>query len=319
LFSSLSDHDLVPARIVGVERSLCRLATPAGPRSLSVFGAAVGDWVALDGGTVREVLPRWSALERLNPDGGRQVLAANIDIVLIAAPGDRLSSARVERELAIVWDSGARPVVVITKVDLAPPGAVGELAARVGLADVIVTSSLSGDGLDRLRAALVQPITAALFGPSGAGKSTLVNALLGEDRLAVGAVRDADGRGRHTTSSRQLVCLPSGGSLVDMPGLRSLGTDASGDALAATFEDIDQLAGGCRFSDCAHGTEPDCAVAAAVARGDLDPSRLASFKKLERETAFERRRVDPIARVEAARVWKARSKQQRRTHKARGR
>ena len=157
--------------------------------------------------------------------------------------------------------------------------------------DVIATSAVTGDGLDEIRALLVHPVTAAFLGPSGAGKSTLINALLGEDRLAVGAVRDDDHRGRHTTTSRQLVPLPSGGSLVDMPGLRSLGTDAGDDAVAATFPDIDELVDGCRFRDCTHDVEPGCAVIAALAAGDLDPERLASYRKLQRETTFEHRRV----------------------------
>jgi ribosome biogenesis GTPase / thiamine phosphate phosphatase len=317
LFSVLDEDGLVPARVVGVERGWCRVATPTGERSLAFPGTAVGDWVALDGDAVHEVLPRWSALGRLDPGGGEQVLAANIDVVLIAAPADRLSSTRVERELVIAWDSGARPVVVLTKLDLAPPGAAEELAARLVTVDVIATSAVAGDGLDELRAILISPITAAFLGPSGAGKSTLINALLGEDLLAVGTVRDDDRRGRHTTTSRQLVSLPSGGSLVDMPGLRSLGTDASDDAVAATFSDIETLASGCRFADCTHEVEPGCAVTAAAAGGTLDPARLASYRKLVRETAFERRRTDPVVRKKVTQKWKARTKEQRRIYRER--
>jgi ribosome biogenesis GTPase len=132
-------------------------------------------------------------------------------------------------------------------------------------------------------------VTAVFLGPSGAGKSTLINALLGEDRLAVGDVRDEDQRGRHTTTSRQLVPLPSGGSLIDMPGLRSLGTDAGEDSVEATFPEIAELAKQCRFSDCSHQVEPDCAVAAAVESGSLDPARLASYLKLRDESAGQRR------------------------------
>lgn len=311
LFAPMLAGGLVPARVIGVGRGSCNLATPNGTLSIPAFGTAVGDWVALDGDDVAEVLPRWSALVRLDPGGGRQVLAANIDLVLIAAPADRLSSARVERELAIAWDSGARPVVVVTKLDMAPPGVIADLAARLGEIEIIATSSTAGAGLDELRALLVHPVTAAFLGPSGAGKSTLINALLGEDRLAVGAVRD-DGRGRHTTTSRQLVPLLSGGSLVDMPGLRSLGTDASNEALAATFADIEDLASSCRFTDCAHSVEPGCAVKAAIATGALDPERLASYQKLKQETAFERDRADALARSQEAREWKARNKVQRR-------
>ena len=318
-FAELDEPGLVPARVVGVERGWCRVATANGERSLPFPGTAVGDWVALDGDAVREVLPRWSALERLDPGGGQQVLAANVDVVLIAAPADRLSSARVEREVVIAWESGARPIVVLTKLDVAPPEMAAELAARLVTVDVIATSAIDGDGLDEVRAVLIRPVTGVFLGPSGAGKSTLINALLGEDRLAIGAVRDDDRRGRHTTTSRQLVPLPSGGCLIDMPGLRSLGTDASDDAVAAAFAEIDALASNCKFADCTHEVEPGCAVAAAAERGDLDAARLASYRKLMRETAFERRRVDPIARKKEARVWKTRTKEQRRIYRERER
>ena len=315
LLSPLVDQGLVPARVVGVERGVRRLATPNGERSLPAVGTVVGDWVALDGETVREVAPRWSALGRLDPDGGRQILAANLDLVLIAAPADRLSAARVERELVICWDCGAQPVVVLTKLDVAPAGAAETLAGRLGPVDLVATSAVEGEGLDALRTRLVHPLTAALLGPSGAGKSTLINALLGESRLAVGTVRDNDHRGRHITTSRQLTPLPSGGSLIDMPGLRSLGTDATEEAVAAAFPEIDELAAECRFSDCAHEVEPGCAVAAAATAGTLDPGRLGSYRKLMRETAFERRRTDPLARREEVRVWKARTKEQRQRYR----
>jgi ribosome biogenesis GTPase len=315
----LLDDGLVAARVVGVERGSCRVATSLGERTIPVPALAVGDWVVLDGDSVHAVVPRWSELARLGPDGKRQVLAANLDVVLIAAPADRLSAARVEREVVIAWESGARPVVVLTKLDLASPGMADELASRLGTVDVIATSALDGDGIDELRTLLVHPITAGLLGPSGAGKSALINALLGEDRLAVGAVREGDRRGRHTTTSRRLVALPSGGSLVDMPGLRSLATDASDGAVTAAFPDIDELASGCRFADCTHEVEPGCAVTIAAAGGDLDPARLASYRKLVKETAFERRRADPLARQAEARIWKARTKEQRRIDRERNR
>ena len=314
LFGSRLTADRQPARVVGVARGWCHLVTVGGERSLPVPGTAVGDWVVVEGDTVAEVLPRWSTLGRLDPDGGPQVLAANVDIVLVAAPADRLSSARVERELVIAWDSGARPVVVVTKLDLAPPGAVEDLAARLGPVQLIASSSRAGDGLDEVRALLVHPVTAALLGPSGAGKSTLINALLGEERLAVGEVRGGDQRGRHTTTSRQLVPLPSGGSLVDMPGLRSLGTQASRQAVAAAFPEIEDLAARCRFADCSHDAEPDCAVNAAIAGGQLDPARFASYRKLMGEAD---RRVDPPAPANAARVWTKRPKAQRRLYRDR--
>ncbi len=294
--------------MVGVERRSCNVVEPAGLRALPLFGVAVGDWIALEQGPsctadrssgtlggpsgalrLREVLPRWSALERLGPGGRRQVLAANVDVVLVVVPADRLSFARVEREIAVAWDSGARPVVVLTKLDLAPADAAAQLGERIGQVEVVATCAPTGDGLEAIRRILVAPVTAVLLGPSGAGKSTLANALLGEERLAVGDVR-ADGRGRHTTSSRQLVSVPSGGSLVDMPGLRTLATDASDAAVATAFADVDELAGQCRFADCAHENEPDCAVLAAVAAGTLDPERLASYRRLTDEIVSGPRR-----------------------------
>ena len=319
LFAAVGGGAFEPARVVGQERGWCQVATPTGERSLEVPGMAVGDWVALDGDVVREVLPRWSELARLGPEGNRQVLATNLDLVLIAAPADRLSPARVEREVVVAWESGARPIVVLTKLDVAPSGVVEELTSRLATVDVLATSTVTGKGIDALRDALPHPVTGALLGPSGAGKSTLVNALLGETRLAVGAVREQDARGRHTTSSRRLVPLPSGGSLVDMPGLRSLGTDAGEDAIAATFPEIDALAAQCRFADCAHDTEPGCAVIAAERAGDLDPDRLASYRKLLLETAFEERRVEPVSREEQTKLWKSRTKDLRRLYRDRDR
>ncbi len=317
LFDDRLDDGCLPARVVGVARGWCRLAAARGEVSLPVPGTAVGDWVVLAGDEVKAVLPRWSALRRLDPDGGHQVLAANLDIVLIAAPADRLSAARVERELVIAWDSGARPVVVLTKLDVAPPGAVGELRDRIGDVEVISSSSVGGDGLDEVRALLVHPLTAAFLGPSGAGKSTLINALLDEKRLAVGAVRGGDQRGRHTTTSRQLVPLPSGGCLIDMPGLRSLGTDAAETSVAAAFADIERLASSCRFADCTHRVEPGCAVKAAVASDDLDPARLESYLKLIDETAFERGRAEPVTATDEPAARKVRSKAQRNLYRYR--
>jgi ribosome biogenesis GTPase len=300
-------HPVEAARVVGVDRGLCRLATASGRRTLPFHDVAVGDWLALtkvskDGpldrgagvaGPVRhEVLPRWSRLERIGHGGVVQVMAANVDVVCVVAPGDRLSLPRVEREIAIAWDSGARPVVVLTKLDRTAPETVSELTGRLGGVACVLSSSVTGDGLDELRRLLVAPLTAVLLGPSGAGKSTLVNALLGEDRLAVGAVRD-DGRGRHTTSARRLVPLPSGGCLIDMPGVRSLVAATTAGAVAQAFPDVERIAEGCRFGDCAHESEPDCAVLAAVDAGELDPARLASFRRLSSEIVPAERRGRP--------------------------
>jgi len=290
LFDDLVADDaraLVPARVTRVERAACLVATDGGELLASAATLpAVGDWVALerrdDDTVVVAVAPRWSELARADPDGGRQVLAANVDLVLITVPGDRANPARVERESVLAWDSGARPVAVVTKGDVADPGLAAELARRLLDVDVVVTSSVTGEGLDALVALLAPAQTAVLLGPSGAGKSTLVNAILGEDRLATTAVRASDARGRHTTTHRELVVVPSGGVLIDTPGLRSLGLMGDG-GIALAFADIEELAGGCRFNDCAHDAEPGCAVLAAVADGSLAAERLSSYQKLRHE------------------------------------
>jgi len=317
LYGELDAPGARRGRVVRVERSACVVATPDGPvlAGASVL-PAVGDWVAVEvrGGrsAVRGVVDRWSAVAREDPSGDRvQVLAANVDIVLITTPVDRPSAARVERESVIAWESGARPVVVVTKVDLDGQGYVDELRDRLTGVDVLATSSATGEGVGEVATVLQPCLTAVLLGPSGAGKSTLANALVGSDELATAAVREGDHRGRHTTTSRQLVVVPSGGVLIDTPGLRSLGLSGEGGGIDAAFADIAELAAGCHFTDCRHEREPGCAVVAAQETGALDPERLASYRKLERELAFERRRTDPVARRAEQRRWKTIHKQMR--------
>jgi len=318
LYGEITAPGLLPARVVRVERSACVVATSrdrhvlAGARTLP----AVGDWVAVefaDGrSTVRGVVERWSAVTREDPGGDRvQVLAANVDVVLVTTPADRPSPARVERESVIGWESGARPIVVVTKVDLDTEGYVEDLHDRLVGVDVVATSSATGEGIGALAGALQPCLTAVLLGPSGAGKSTLTNALLGTEELATATVRDRDHRGRHTTTSRQLVVVPSGGVLIDTPGLRTLGLAGTGGGIGGAFSDIAELAVGCRFTDCRHEREPGCAVVAAEETGALGPERLASYKKLQRELAFERRRTDPFARRAEQRRWKTIHKEMR--------
>lgn len=320
--SDLRPHsgDLVPARVTRVERAACFAVGPDGAERLLRAEPlpVVGDWVEVSAGSVHHVLPRWSALTRLDPDGGEQTLVADVDIVAVTVPADRASPARVERELAVAWNSGALPLVVVTKADLDAGGLADTLAARLAGVDVVAVSAATGAGVDDLAARLRPCRTAVLLGPSGAGKSTLANALVGVDVLVTGAVRDGDRRGRHTTTSRQLLVVPGGGVLIDTPGLRSLAL--AGDVeVGAAFPDVEELARSCRFSDCRHEREPGCAVADAVAEGELDPARLASFRKLGREVAAERRRHDPLARQAELRMWKARAKSARVNDKRRRR
>ncbi len=238
-----------------------------------------------------------------------QVVAANIDIALIATAvvGD-LNPRRLERYVTVAWESGALPVVLLTKADLVTADALAEARAAVSVAapgvDVLTLSTLTGEGLDALGRALVPASTAVLVGSSGVGKSSLVNALLGGSRLATAAVR-ADGRGRHTTTHRELVRLDSGALLIDTPGMRELQLWSEGDGLATSFADVDALAAECRFRDCAHGSEPGCAVRAAVERGSLELERLDSYFKLRREIERHVRLTDPRAMAEANRRLRA--------------
>ncbi len=319
LYTDLAGPSDLPGRVVRVERSQSVVAGLDGLEILatSQSAPAVGDWVVLREGAIAHILPRWSALTRQDPDGtGLQTLASNVDIVLIAAPADRLNPTRVERELAVAWDSGARPIVVLTKVDLATPDAHADLQDRLVGVEVIASSANTRQGIDQVTATLRPDRSGVLLGPSGAGKSSLVNAVLGAEVLAVGRVRDVDRRGRHTTATRQLLAVPGGGVMIDTPGLRGLALAGDG-GLEAAFPEIEELASQCRFTDCRHEVEPDCAVMGALKDGRLDPGRLESFRKLHREVAADDRRQDPVKRKEELKIWKLRAKASREHDKRR--
>ncbi|WP_217614558.1 ribosome small subunit-dependent GTPase A [Cellulomonas sp. GbtcB1] len=276
---------------------------------------AVGDHAVLgvgpDGAPLLVGLrPRRTAVVRDGADrtSRAQVLAANVDVVLVVEHLDPdPSPGRVERLLTLAWRSGATPVVVLTKADLVPDpdGMADEVRALAIGADVHAVSVAAGTGLEPVRALLGPGRTLVVVGPSGAGKSTLVNALAGTDVMATGD-RRADGRGRHTTVHRELVPLAGGACLIDTPGLRGVGLVADAAALDATFADVADLAGGCRFADCAHRTEPGCAVLAAVEDGTLPARRLDSWRRLAREAAYQERRADAaLAAAERNRVRRA--------------
>lgn len=317
-FASSSDDALIPARVTLQGRDVWRVHDGEREHSVGVRGRlrlephalpVAGDWVLLGEGAdvVERVLPRRTALVRKEA-GVRteeQVVAANVDVVLVCAPAHSLNARRLERELTIVWESGAVPVVVVTKSDLLGGDVADTLDEVRGIAigvDVLAVSSYDGDGLDDMRALMPPGVTAAVIGPSGAGKSTLVNALVGEQVLATTAVR-SDNRGVHTTSARHLVPLPGGGLVLDTPGMRELALWADEDALDATFVDVDALAAYCRFSDCSHHAEPGCAVLAAVDSGELDEARLESWRKLQRELAHLARKQDARLASEERKRW----------------
>ncbi|GAA2413247.1 ribosome small subunit-dependent GTPase A [Streptomyces glaucosporus] len=313
---------LTPARVVRVDRARCEAVTADGTVRADTAPVAgpdpthalcTGDWAALGPGPgglpeVRAVLPRRTAFVRSTSSkrSEGQVLAANVDHAVIAVSlAVPLDLGRLERFLALAWESGARPLVVLTKADLAPDAdhAVADAGAVAPGVTVLPVSAVTGEGLDVLAAVLADG-TAVLLGQSGAGKSTLVNALAGREVSAVAETRERDGKGRHTTTARELFPLPGGGVLIDTPGLRGVGLWDAEDGLGRTFADVEELARDCRFHDCAHTTEPGCAVLAAVEDGDLPERRLDSYRKLLRENQYLAARTDARLRAELRRDWK---------------
>ena len=320
--------DAVPARVTRVDRGMVDVLTSDNPLRIAVHPSAdvaVGDWVALTAEDrswrVETVMTRRSAIQRAAVTGESvaQLLATNVDVMLVvvpAVPEPRLGMA--ERLIALAWDSGATPLVVLTKADLAADvdGIVDDLRASVPGVDVVAVTAARPDGYAPLEDHLTPGRTFCLVGRSGAGKSTLANALLGEDRFAVTDIR-TDGKGRHTTTFRELVMLPSGAVLIDTPGLRGVGLWLGGEGLDRAFSDIEDLALACRFNDCGHDTEPGCAVQAALDDGTLAERRLQSWRKLQREAEWIARRTDARLRAAEARRWKGVSVEMRRSRRAR--
>jgi len=324
-FQPYAAQGLVPGRVTVQQRGLMTVITEAGEVEARPMGRLVkaskegglpvaGDWVAIDDKvdppSIHAVLPRATAFKRwaAGPAGGLQVMAANVDVAFLAASLNAdLNLRRLERYLAAAYESGAEPVIVLTKADACADvaAAVTEVEAIAFGVPVIAVSAVTGQGLDALGAHLLPGRTAVLLGSSGVGKSTLVNALSGHERMATGEIREDDARGRHTTTHRELILLPSGGLILDTPGMREFGMWDANAGIAQTFGDLEALAEGCRFRDCGHGAEPGCAVRAAVEAGTLDEDRLASWRKLQREMAHERRKEDPLARQEERKRWAA--------------
>ncbi|WP_327698432.1 ribosome small subunit-dependent GTPase A [Streptomyces sp. NBC_00459] len=323
-FAPYAAEGLLVGRVIRVDRGQCDVATADGVlRADTAFVTphdpmrviCTGDWAVVepagDPRYVRTYLPRRSAFLRSTSSkrSEGQILAANVDHAIVAVSlAVELDLGRVERFLALAWESGAQPVVVLTKADLVPDATtlsylVQDVEAAAPGVPVLTVSSTNGDGIDVL-AAVVADGTAVLLGQSGAGKSTLANALLGVDVMEVQATRDADGKGRHTTTTRNLLALPGGGVLIDTPGLRGVGLWDAGTGVGQVFAEIEELAAGCRFQDCAHTAEPGCAVLEALDSGALAQRRLDSYRKLLRENQYIVAKTDARLRAEIRKDWK---------------
>ncbi|MEU5862626.1 ribosome small subunit-dependent GTPase A [Nonomuraea sp. NPDC047529] len=344
--------DTVPARVARVDRGAAEVIAADGQHHVK-YGArvrrssaddpvalpCVGDWAALrwlpEGRyELDQVLSRTTAFVRggvsrdsvggLSGDGQGQVLAANVDVVFVAEPSmhatDFADLGRIERLVALAWESGGTPVVLVTKSDLFEAG-LDELMADVRAAapgiDVHAVSSLLGEGVSLAASYLHGSRTAVVLGPSGAGKSTLVNALAGMGAMDTQQVRAADGRGRHTTVHRELIPLPGGGLIIDTPGIRRIGLYDIGEGVDLVFSDIEKLAQRCRFADCGHVSEPGCAVLDAMESGELPERRLQSWRKLQREAAWMASRTDARLRKEQQNKWKIIHKEMRRSNRNR--
>jgi ribosome biogenesis GTPase / thiamine phosphate phosphatase len=307
----------------------------------------VGDWVLAQlrrresRATIQHALRRKGKFSRKAP--GRkteeQIIAANIDVLFLVSSLNRdFNPRRIERYLTLAWDSGARPVIVLNKADLGENAETFRREAEAACmgARVVLTSATRGDGLEELRAILrgaganagsdqapEQSVTAALLGSSGVGKSSLINALMGDafwpgGRLATQAVREADDRGRHTTTSREMLLVPGGGVVIDTPGMRELALWGAADGIGRTFGDIQELAARCKFRDCCHQGEPGCAVRAAVEARTLDAERVESFHKLEREEQFLEAKQDAALRAQRKKELRQLMKSVNRFYRERG-
>jgi len=274
----------------------------------------VGDWVVLrEGNVVTEVLPRRTKLSRKEPGRGvrEQVLAANIDLLFVVSGLDQdYNPRRLERYLVLAYESGARPIILLNKADLRTdiPDVIRHTERHAPGVPVLALSALRNWGLESVSTRIKPGQTAALLGSSGAGKSTIVNCLLGQERQRTTAVREGDGRGRHTTTQRELILMPEGWLLMDLPGLRELQLWADPEQIDDAFSEIVELTEQCRFRDCTHQQEPGCAVRNA----DLDPHRLQSYRKLKRELVFLERQTDVHQARETKKKWKAIEKDSRR-------
>ena len=302
LFAPYRVSNLIPARVTRVDPGTVTVQFDTGVAMAPIAGQidshgevgppAVGDWVGMDlignDGVVRVILPRAGALAGRRPgqEDHEQVAAANVDLVLVVEALDRgPNPRRIERACAIAWDGGATPIVVLTKLDLCHDADAAVARAREGapFADVFLVSAKIGVGMAMLASRLAEGSTAVLLGPSGAGKSTLTNRLLGEERLEAADVREADRRGRHTTTFRELFVLPHGACLIDTPGVRELGLSLVPEAAGSAIPEIEEASRIYFFPERRHETEPGCAVQEGTDPGHFNVRRLASFLRFRRE------------------------------------
>lgn len=321
-FEPLAQQGFELARVVRVDRGMPLVESARGQERVEpavhllksgpevVSRAVVGDWVAIarpdthDIPLIEAILPRTGTFSRKDPgnETGQQVVAANVDVVFVvqSLTGGGINERRLERELVLAWESGARPVVVLTKADLVDePDACAQVAREIALGvDVIVESAVTGVGIEDVRARVGPGVTAALFGGSGVGKSTLVNRLLDHEHFETREVRAGDDKGRHTTVAREMVLVPGGGVIIDTPGMRGLALWDADEGMSAAFSDIEELAVECRFADCGHESEPGCAVLAAVEEGVLTARRLDSWRRLTNELRVLAERQDEKAWAE---------------------
>ena len=325
---------LEPGRITVQHRGSWQVITEAGESLAEITGRfrheadpgelpVVGDWVGLRDELIDVVLPRSSKFSRKTPwtEVSEQVLVANVDVVLLVMGLDErdFNLRRLERYLTTAWEGGATPVIVLNKADLAY-----DIDAQIGQTETVafgvpvdVVSAETGEGIERLRRHLAGNRTVALLGSSGVGKSSIINRLLGEEHFRIGDVR-SDGRGRHTTTHRELIAVPGGGVIIDTPGLRELQLWETDGGLDQAFVDVAELIAQCRFSDCEHRTEPGCAVKAALSDGTLADDRWESYQKLQRELARLERKLDPKLRSEQRKKWAAVTKSHRHRRKVIG-